>query len=218
MSLPSTDSDELKQDAEQLAEQLPQSSSKDEALEIAIQAAETAMKALTLAKDPNEKAKLTTRFKQLLAEAEKIKQNKDWSNEVLAPYSPSSNDTSSKSRSTNDRPETLKPPESSRNLSNGEQILLLRASFLHGFKFSPWTKSPALELFELKDGEDMFLYVLLLDWAFQASSILMTPTSAINRIYHFLSFRRMCSKAGNDLSMLCLHRLGFRETGRTWDP
>ena len=217
MSLPSTDLDELKQDAVQLAEQLPQSSSKDEALEVAIQAAETAMKALELAEDPNEKAKLTTRFKQLLAEAEKIKQNKDWSNALLAPYSPSSNDTSSKARSTNDRLETLKPPESSRNLSNGEQILLLRSSFLHGFKFPPWTKSPARELFELKDGEDMFLYVLLPDWAFKASSILITPPSAINQIYHYLSFKKMCSKAGSDLSMLCLHRLGFRETARIWD-
>lgn len=160
MSLPSKDLEELEPNAERLSNQLPRSGSKDEALEVAIEAAETAMRALKIAQDPNEKAKLTTRFKQLLAEAEKIKQNKDWSTSVLAPYPQSSNGGSSQTSSNYNASRTLKQPESSRNLSNSEQILLLRASFLHGFKFPPWTKSPAPELFELKDGEDMFLYVL----------------------------------------------------------
>ena len=160
MSLPSKDLEELRGDAERLAEQLPQSSSKDEALEVAIQAAETAMGALKLAQDPNEKAKLTTRFKSLIAEAEKIKAGKDWRITASPASTEASHGHNGVNVNTSQKQRLLKEPQSTREPSKGEQILLLKASFLHGFKFPPWTKAPEASEFEAKEGEELFLYVL----------------------------------------------------------
>lgn len=158
MSLPSQDLEELKNDAERLADKLPQCSSKDEALDIAIKAAETSMKALKLAQDPNEKAKLATRFKQLLHDAETIKQSKDWRTAIQPVSNGSSHALSQGTVAVNRNPRILKEPVSTRALPKSEQILLLKASFLHEFKFPPWETLPASEEFDLKDGEEQFLY------------------------------------------------------------
>lgn len=157
MSLPSKDLEELKNDAERLDAQLLRSSSKDEALEVAIKAAETSMRALKLAQDPNERSKLSTRVKQMLEEAERIKMSTDWRKAVQ--YRPSVNGSSSIKADTVARAQTLQEPRSTRKLPNHEQILLLRASYLNGFKFPPWTTPPEPSEFELKNGEDLFLYV-----------------------------------------------------------
>lgn len=159
MSLPREDLEELKQDAERLADKLPRSSTKDEAVEVAIKAAETAMKALKLAEDPNEKVKLTSRFKQLLTDAENIKHSKDWRTAIQAPPSRSTNGLSRVVAAVETNRRVLKEPISTRQLPKKEQILLLKASFLHGFKFPPWETPPELEEFHLKDGEELFLYV-----------------------------------------------------------
>ena len=157
MSLPSKDLEELKNDAERLDAQLLRSSSKDEALEVAIKAAETSMRALKLAQDPIEKSKLSTRVKQMLEEAERIKMSTDWRKAVQ--HRPSLNGSSSTKADTVARARTLQEPQSTRKLPNHEQILLLRASYLNGFKFPPWTTPPESSEFELKDGESLFLYV-----------------------------------------------------------
>ncbi|KAK3702819.1 cysteine protease [Vermiconidia calcicola] len=155
MSLPSKDLEELKSDAERLDAQLLRSSSKDEALEVAIKAAETSMRALKLAQDPIEKSKLSTRVKQMLEEAERIKMSTDWRKAVQ--HRPSLNGSSSTKADTVARARTLQEPQSTRKLPNHEQILLLRASYLNGFKFPPWTTPPESSEFELKDGESLFL-------------------------------------------------------------
>ena len=154
MSLPSKDLEALREDAERLAVQLPRSSSRDEALDIAIKAAETAMQALKLAKDPRERTQLSTRANQLLREAERIKTDTNWRPAIQS--SPTANaggkHNGVKSRARNE-------PLSTRKMSTREQKLLLQASFLNGFKFPPWTTPPKIDEFELKDGEELFLYV-----------------------------------------------------------
>lgn len=211
MSLPSKDLEQLKQDAERLADQLPQSTSKDEALEVAIKAAETAMQALKLAQDPSEKAKLTTRLKQLLAEAEQIKLSKDWRATIQMSSGQPSNGTSNNTMATSSKQRVLKEPHSTRELSKSDQILLLKAGFLHGFKFPPWTSPPDPEEFELKDGEELFLYVSFVRTFFFSQTDRLTQ-SETPKIYHFLSFKKTCSMTGNDLLMLFLLHHGFRET------
>lgn len=163
MSLPSKDLEELKQDADKYAYQLPRSSNKDEALEIAIKAAETSMQALKLAQDPDEKAKLSTRVKQLLKEAETIKSSRDWRTAIgsSSPSTQRDNGNGNDTTVTSSKTRVLKEPQSTRKLPKSEQILLLKAGFLNGFKFPPWTIPPDPGEFELNHGEDMFLYVSL---------------------------------------------------------
>ncbi|GAB1743442.1 hypothetical protein NU219Hw_g9271t1 [Hortaea werneckii] len=138
-------------------EQLLRSTSRDEALEIAIKAAETSMQALKLSTDPNEKALLSTRFNQLLQEAEKIKFNPNWRQELKESTS-SSVDQHGDSRTSPpaNRARRLREPKSSRQLPNREQILLLKAGYLNGFKFPPWSNPPDPNEFELKDGESLY--------------------------------------------------------------
>ena len=160
MSVPSKDLEEVRPDAEQLPNQLLRASSKDEALEVAIKAAETSMQALKLAQDPSEKARLSTRVSHLLTEAEKIKQSKDWRKAV---QSPQLIDLSTKGAATaNSKPRTLKEAQSTRQLHTQEKVLLLRAGYLNGFKFPPWTTPPEPNEFELREGEELFLYVSLI--------------------------------------------------------
>ena len=160
MSIAGKDLRTLKNEAERLASQLPQSSSKDEALETAIKAAEASMQALKLTQDAVEKSKLSTRVKQLLEEAEEIKSSNDWRNVISSRTSTTSNRTGS-GTGTASNSRVLKEAQSTRELSKKEQILLLKASHLNGFVFPPWKERPKDEDFELKDGEELFLYVSL---------------------------------------------------------
>ena len=157
MSIPSTSLESLREDAERLFQRLPHTSSRDEALKVAIKAAETSMQALKLANDPTDKAQLSSRVSQLLTDAEKIKTSKDWRKEVqsVQPQTDPHNGTPvriSKVR-------VLKEPQSQRKLPTSEQVLLLRAGYLNGFKFPPWTTPPEPSEFELREGEELFLYV-----------------------------------------------------------
>ncbi len=112
------------------------SGSNDDALQAAIKAAESSMQALKLTNDSVEKERISLQVKQHLQEAERIKKG-----------------------TTVTQTRILNEPESTRKLPNQEQILLLRASYLNGFKFPPWTEAPRPQEFELNDGEDLFLYV-----------------------------------------------------------
>jgi calpain-7 len=152
MSQPERSLEDLRSDAEQLRKQLLHSSSKDEALEVAIKAAETSMRALKLAQDPVEKSQLSARLKHLLGEAEQIKRSTDWRKAIGSGAPNFHAATPLPSR-------LLKEPQSTRQLPNHEQILLLKAGFLNGFKFPPWTGPPASSEFELQDGEELFMYV-----------------------------------------------------------
>jgi len=117
-------------------------SSREEALQSTIDAAETSMRALKLAKDPRDKARHSARVKQLLQEAERIKHCEDW--------------RSAPARSSASQQAT-KIPASTRNPSRAEQILLLKASYLNNLKFPPWTTPPAPDEFDLADGESLFV-------------------------------------------------------------
>lgn len=145
MSSQSSDLDQLRQDAARLSEWLPRASSKDEALDIAIKAAETALSALKIAKDSNEKANYSARAKQLMQDAETIKRSDDWKKAVQQASKVS----------------LLTEPVNSRELSTKERIILLRAGFLNGVKFPEWNGAPSMSEFELQDGEEAFLYVSL---------------------------------------------------------
>lgn len=148
--------------AEQYASNLGRSRSKDEALEIAIKATETSMQALKLSQNAGEKTKWSNRVKQLLGDAERIKLSTDWRQDVSSiirttaptPFNGQSDCVLPVKPSVG-----LEAPQSSRSLPKAEHILLLKASYLNGFKFPPWTMPPAPDEFELKDGEDLFVYV-----------------------------------------------------------
>ena len=156
MSVPSKSLDQLRQDAESSVQRLSQASSRDEALEAAIKAAELSMQALKLASDPKEKKQLSSRVGKLLEDAERIKTNEDWQS-VIRIVDPIQGATATRSNS-----RVLKQPESQRTLPTSEKILLLRVGYLNGFKFPPWTTPPEPSEFDLHDGEELFLYVFLM--------------------------------------------------------
>lgn len=145
MSSHLTDLEQLRQEADQLAARLPRSATKDEALDIAIRAAETAFKALKLVKDANEKATYTAKAKQLMQDAETIKRSSDWRQAVQQAA----------------QVRVLTEPANTRELSTKERIILLRGGFLNGVKFPEWNGAPSPSEFDLKDGEEPFLYVSL---------------------------------------------------------
>jgi len=161
MSVPSEGSEKLDHDAELQETRLLRSNSKDEALEVAIKAAETAMQALKIVKDPNERARQSMRLKRLLQDAERIKHSKDWREALKLPQTPSTSaSTSLNAKAANsNKQRALEEPRVTRNLSKSEQILLLKAGYLNGFKFPPWTIPPAPDDFELGDGKDLYTYV-----------------------------------------------------------
>ena len=154
MSVPVRTLSQFKQDADRYTQQLPQATSKDEALEAAIKAAEASMQALKVATDTKEKSQLSSRVRQLLTQAEKIKTSSDWKQAIQAPL-PESNASSAPSS----KIRILKEPQSRRKLPTSEQVLLLKAGYLNGFKFPPWLAPPEPSEFELREGEELFLYV-----------------------------------------------------------
>lgn len=151
MSLPSKALEELREDVDKYERQVAQSTSREEALELAIRAAETSMRALNLVNDPNEKAKYSTRAQQLMRQAEQIKQSGEWRRS--APSIPTQPPLAK------DQVRLLKEPVNSRKLPTKEQILLLKASYLNGVRFPPWDGPPSDSEFVWKPGEDLFTYV-----------------------------------------------------------
>ncbi|KAL1587322.1 hypothetical protein WHR41_04267 [Cladosporium halotolerans] len=152
MSLTPADLDSLRQDADELSLKLVRSKSRGEALEHAINAVDTSMRALKLADNPIDRSQLSRRVKQLLQEAEQIKTNSDW--RPLEQDAPAIHDPSG--RDAFIEVSELKEPQNARTLPKSEQILLLRASMLNGLKFPPWTGEPDADEFMLRAGEELF--------------------------------------------------------------
>ncbi len=129
------------------------SSTSQEALKAAVDAIEQCMRALRVATDENEKARLDQQCRTLLAQAEHIKTSEastDQCSDQLV--------LGQELRSSTIRPK-LREPLSGRELSTREQIILLDGSKLNGFVFPPWKNPPDPHEFELRDGQDRFLYV-----------------------------------------------------------
>lgn len=122
----------------------------DGALDSAIAAAESAIQTLKLTQDPAERTRLSSKVEKLLAQIEALKLGGTPSN---------ASNTGSRHPGTIGAQRRLKEPQSQRPLPKKEQILLLKSSFLHGFKFPPWTSTPEAKEFALADGEELFVYV-----------------------------------------------------------
>lgn len=187
--------------------------SRDEALDLALQAADLHMKFLRLAKDGPEKTDLKRRCSNILVEAERIKATDIWDSdtqslvsfEALEPSragsdgyhaTPGFQATSNGSKPTSshmlsssrismpvsrtptllDSPlvtpigtadgstrtsassgARLQMPYPRRELPKKEQIILLKASELHGCKFPPWDKQPPASDFDRIKGEMLFV-------------------------------------------------------------
>ncbi|KAF7196103.1 Calpain-like protease palB/RIM13 [Pseudocercospora fuligena] len=144
--------DELREDATRLIDELPRASTRDEALDIAIKAAEVSMRAMKLATDSQEKSACKARVQQLMQDAERIKHDSDWKKAVRA----ATGELQGKKVDVS-TVKVLNEPVNSRQLPNKEELILLRAGYLNGTKFPPWRKEPQASEFELKDGEDLFL-------------------------------------------------------------
>lgn len=152
MSLSPGDLDSLRQDADELSLKLVRSKSRGEALENAINAADTSMRALKLADNPIDRSQLSRRVTQLLQEAEQIKTNTNW--RPPGQDAPGLDDESGRAAFIAAR--EFKEPLNTRTLPRSEQILVLRASMLNGFKFPPWNKEPTPDEFALKDGDEPY--------------------------------------------------------------
>lgn len=140
---------------QRLEKQVPLASSKDDALETALLAAELSMKALKLADDPSIRKLMNNKVKSLLDEAERIKTTGIW--KVVNDAVKSSGDGVGEIDVS--KLKLLEEPVSTRRLTTAEEILLLKASKLNGFKFVPWKDPPPDTEFEIKEGEVPFRYV-----------------------------------------------------------
>ncbi len=121
---------------------MDKSSTRETALQNAIQAAELYMAAAKHASNDRERARLRGKCQQLTSRAENIKQSTSWtpvhSQEI-----------------------SLKAPVSQRALSKREEIILLEGSKLHGFIFPQWTSDPDNSVFAGdENGQSVYTCVL----------------------------------------------------------
>jgi hypothetical protein len=146
---------------QRLTQKLKDAKTRDEALEAAILAAENALKALSLAQRPDEKAQFRARAKELMSEAESIKKNLAWQPKN-DPSLDGGNDTTNASRISpiSGVAKVPKEPRSTRALTTREKIILARATFLNGTKFPMWESPPSATEFELPGGGVPFVCVL----------------------------------------------------------
>lgn len=111
--------------------------SQAQALEAAIAAAESYMKALNLAESSQDKKRLDLKCKEWLSRAEIIKTSGKWKTPGLGGKGP-----------------VLKEPVSSKKLSTREEIIILESAKLNKFVFPPWKEAPDSKEFELgQDGQ-----------------------------------------------------------------
>jgi calpain-7 len=108
---------------------------------MAIKAAQLAMNGLKLSKTPETQKFMRKKSEYFLDEAQRIKSVSEWKPlpEVNV-----------------NKVTVLVEPKSDRKLPTSEQILLLRASQLNGFKFPPWTNPPQDSDFRLSSGQEPF--------------------------------------------------------------
>ncbi|KAL0259894.1 cysteine protease [Diplodia seriata] len=156
-------------EVEALRSRIAGAPTRDEALELAIQAAELCMRALKVATDKRQKADLSSHCQTLLTEAERIKKSPEWPAAALPDISslsldPTPSPTLQQSKtvsplrlSIQKPPKTSPEPVSDRALPTSEQILLLKSSKINGSTFPPWKDDPTPADFVLKPGEAPFV-------------------------------------------------------------
>ncbi|KAF1988185.1 cysteine proteinase [Aulographum hederae CBS 113979] len=138
----------MQAEATELGSRVNNAPSKDEALGLAIQAAQLCMKALKLATSPEQKSELKSKCQLLLNQAEEIKTTPTWrplpqlSSLSLDTHGTSVSGTSGSPSIPASNVRKLVEPVSTRDLSKKEQLLVLRASMLNDFKFKPWKGPP----------------------------------------------------------------------------
>jgi calpain-7 len=108
---------------------------------MAIEAAQPAMNGLKLSKTPETQKFMRKKSEFFLDEAQRIKDVGEW--KPLPKVNV-------------EKVAVLVEPKSDRKLPTSEQILLLRASQLNGFKFPPWTNAPQDSDFRLSNGQERF--------------------------------------------------------------
>ncbi|KAK7549691.1 hypothetical protein IWX49DRAFT_313447 [Phyllosticta citricarpa] len=159
----------LKAQLDHVRKRMAESPDKDQALQLAIEAAELCMSSLRLATDKTHKADLSSQAKSFISEAERIKKNPQWSPSLSkAPPSPpaaSSNApasqiasplTTPKSPATSSQGPRMLQLVSQRPLPTAEQIILYKASSVNGSVFPPWKDAPQPEEFSLGEGNERF--------------------------------------------------------------
>jgi calpain-7 len=127
---------------------IARSSSREEALQNAILATESYMKAIEQASSEVERDMLKTKCLRVLIRAEEIKKMKIWSLPI-----------SSNGERTGGRFSIV--PSSLRTLSTREEVILLEGSKLHGFIFPPWQSDPGKETFDSTSNGELYTYLSL---------------------------------------------------------
>lgn len=113
------------------------------------------MQGLKITNDDSVRKTLKLEVKQLLSEAETIKASPVWKPSALTGVESATRTSSSAVP----RIKRLKIPESSRQLSTAEKIIILKASTLNGSKFPPWQQDPLISEFTLGENGQLFTYV-----------------------------------------------------------
>jgi len=130
----------------------------EQAVSMAIKAAETMMQAFNMASDNNQRTQLKRKWNDILSRAEEIKAASTWppvqdkSLSFLTTLTIRSTPTA-RIPPVESILESRNEPESSRELTQSEQILLLKNSKLRSFKFPPWTSAPEPKHFHRSEGE-----------------------------------------------------------------
>lgn len=165
----------IKAQLDHVRRRMTESPDKDQALQLAIEAAELCMSSLYLATNKTHKADLSAQAKSFISEAERIKKNPQWpspspssaSSSRMTPSSSaapsnapappvSSSLTASKSPASSAKAQHALQLVSQRPLPFGEQVILHKASSVNGSLFPPWKDIPQPKEFSLDDGNGRF--------------------------------------------------------------
>ncbi|KAK7542847.1 uncharacterized protein J3D65DRAFT_656121 [Phyllosticta citribraziliensis] len=165
----------VKAQLDHVRKRMAESPDKDQALQLAIEAAELCMSSLRLATDKTHKADLSSQAKGFISEAERIKKNSQWpspspsssSLSRLPPSSPAASSnapaspissplTGSKSPAPSAKAQRVLQLVSQRPLPTAEQIILYKASSVNGSQFPPWKDIPQPKEFSLDEGNGRF--------------------------------------------------------------
>lgn len=108
-----------------------------------------------MAKDAATRKYLTTTAEHFFKAIEYVDSNEDWELEET----PQTHDGVANNAAGIAKIKILEEPVSTRVLPTSEQILLLKASLINGFKFPVWKGPPEDSDFELKEDGQLFQYV-----------------------------------------------------------
>lgn len=148
----------VRREDQRLNQKLQNAQTQNETLETAILAAENALKALSLARNADDKARFRTRAKELMGEAESIKKNAAWQPSTSVGHQGNVADVSTISPVSGEA-KYLRDPRSTRTLTTREKIILARATFLNGTKFPMWEAAPSASEFALTETGQLFVCV-----------------------------------------------------------